>query len=155
LNRTPFDLNPDFDAQGREMVIVDSSVWIDFLNQRHTPQTHWLNGSRSLGKVCLTTLILAEVLQGIRYESRFSQAEEFFRTMPVLDSFDYALAVQAARNFRTLRGLGVTIRSTIDCLIATFCIKAGHQLLHCDSDYDAFERYLDLTVLHPPPLHVP
>jgi hypothetical protein len=75
--------------------------------------------------------------------------------MPVVDSYDYLLAVQAASNFRTLRALGVTIRSTVDCLIATFCIKAGHQLLHCDSDYDFFERHLNLTVLHPPPLPVP
>jgi hypothetical protein len=137
------------------MVIVDSSVWIDFLNRRHTPQTHWLSASRSIDTVGLTTLVLAEVLQGIRLDSRFRRAEHFFRTMPVVDSYDYLLAVQAASNFRTLRALGVTIRSTVDCLIATFCIKAGHQLLHCDSDYDFFERHLNLTVLHPPPLPVP
>ena len=136
------------------MVIVDSSVWIDFLNQRETPQTHWLSASSSLGNVGLNTLVLAEVLQGIRHDSRFRRAEQFFRTMPVVDSYDYLLAVRAADNFRTLRGLGVTIRSTIDCLIATFCIEAGHQLLHCDGDYDFFERHLNLTVLHPPPLPV-
>jgi predicted nucleic acid-binding protein len=137
------------------MVIVDSSVWIDYLNQRHTPQTHWLSASRALGEVGLTTLVLAEVLQGIRNDSRFRQAEQFFRNLPVADSVDYALAVQAASNFRTLRALGVTIRSTVDCLIATFCIETGHQLLHCDSDYDFFERHLNLAVLHPPPLQVP
>lgn len=136
------------------MVIVDSSVWIDFLNERHTPQTQWLSASRSLGKIGLTTLILAEVLQGIRHDSRFRKAEQFFRSLPVVDSCDYELAVQAARNFRTLRALGVTIRSTVDCLIATLCIEAGHQLLHCDSDYEFFERHLNLTVLHPPPLPV-
>jgi len=137
------------------MVIVDSSVWVDFLNERHTPQTHWLGASRSVGTVGLTTLILAEVLQGIRLDSRFRQAEQFFRTLQIVGSYDYSLAVQAASNFRTLRALGITIRSTVDCLIATFCIEAGHQLLHCDSDYDSFERHLNLTVLHPPPLPVP
>lgn len=137
------------------MVIVDSSVWIDFLNRRHTPQTHWLNASRGTGTIGLTTLVLAEVLQGIRLDSRFRQAEQFFSTMPAVDSIDYSLAVQAASNYRTLRALGVTIRSTVDCLIATFCIENGHELLHCDSDYDSFERHLNLTVLHPPPLVVP
>ncbi len=136
------------------MVIVDSSVWIDFLNQRHTPQTQWLSASRSLGEVGLTTLILAEVLQGIRHDSRFRRAEQFFRSLPVVDSYGYTLAVRAASNFRTLRALGVTIRSTVDCLIATLCIEAGYQLLHCDSDYDFFERHLNLTVLHPTPLPV-
>ena len=137
------------------MVIVDSSVWIDFLNERQTPQTHWLNAARSTGTVGLTTLVLAEILQGIRLDSRFRRAEQFFRNMPVVDSYGYSLAVQAASIFRTLRALGVTIRSTIDCLIATLCIEAGHQLLHCDSDYDFFERHLNLNVLHPSPLPVP
>jgi predicted nucleic acid-binding protein len=138
-----------------EMVIVDSSVWIDFLNRKHTPQTNWLSASRSLGNVGLNTIVLAEVLQGIRHDSRFNQAEQFFRNLPVMDSYDYALAVRAASNFRTLRARGITIRSTVDCLIATFCIETGHQLLHCDSDYDFFERHLNLTVLHPLPLPVP
>ena len=137
------------------MVIVDSSVWIDFLNQRHTPQTHWLSASRSIDRVGVTMLVLAEVLQGIRLDSRFRRAEQFFRTMPVVDTLNYSLAVQAASSLRTLRTLGVSVRSTVDCLIATLCIEAGHQLLHCDSDYDFFERYLNLTVLHPPPLPVP
>ncbi|MDR3774446.1 MAG: PIN domain nuclease [Terracidiphilus sp.] len=137
------------------MVIVDSSVWIDYLNRRHTPETHWLSGPSSIRAVVLPTLVLAEVLQGIRHNSRFRQAEQFFRTLPVVDSFDYSMTVQAAVNFRTLRALGVTIRSTVDCLIATFCIENGHQLLHCDGDYDYFERHLSLTVLHPPPLPVP
>jgi len=142
-------------CKASEMVIVDSSVWIDFLNQRQTPQTHWLQASRNLDRVGLTTLALAEVLQGIRHDSRFRRAERFFRALAVVDTLDYRLAVQAASNFRTLRGLGITIRSTVDCLIATFCIETGNQLLHCDGDYEFFERHLNLTVLHPPPLPVP
>jgi predicted nucleic acid-binding protein len=137
------------------MVIVDSSVWIDYLNQRRTPQTLWLGAQSGLDKAGLTTLVLAEVLQGIRHDARFRQAEQFFRTLTVVDSYEYALAVQAASNFRTLRGLGVTIRSTVDCLIATFCIETGQQLLHCDGDFDFFERHLNLHVLHPPPLPAP
>ena len=137
------------------MVIVDSSVWIDFLNQRQTPETRWLLALRNFDRVGLTTLVLAEVLQGIRHDRRFREAERFFRTMAVTETLDFPLAVQAARNFRILRSLGVTVRSTADCLIATFCIETGRQLLHCDADYELFERYLNLNVLHPPPLPVP
>jgi len=136
------------------MVIVDSSVWIDFLNQRLTPQTRWLRASRGSGTVGLTTLVLAEVLQGIRFDNRFRHAERLLQTMPVFDSLAYPLAVQAASNFRTLRAMGVTIRSTIDCLVATFCIQTGYRLLHSDSDFDYFEHHLNLPVLHPPALPV-
>jgi predicted nucleic acid-binding protein len=137
------------------MVIVDSSVWIDFLNQRLTPETHWLSAAHNLATVGLTPLVLAEVLQGIRHDGRFRQDELFFRSIRFVGSLDYSLAVHAARNFRTLRALGVTVRSTVDCLIATICIEAGHQLLHCDSDYEHFERHLRLSVLHVPPLSIP
>ena len=136
------------------MIIVDSSVWIDFLNQRLTPETYWLKAPGNLSQVGLTTLVLAEVLQGVRHDRRFRQAEQFFRTMSLVEMLEYPLAVQSASNFRTLRGLGVTIRSTVDCLIATFCIETGQQLLHCDGDYEFFERHLNLTVLHPPRLPV-
>ena len=137
------------------MIIVDSSVWIDFLNQRHTPQSRWLRASQGIASVGLTTLVLVEVLQGIRFDSRFRQADQFFRTMPIFDSFTRSLAVQAASNYRVLRGLGITVRSTVDCLLATFCIEAGHQLLHNDRDFDCFEQHLNLHVLHPPALRVP
>lgn len=136
------------------MVIVDSSVWIDFLNQRLTPETYWLKAPGNLARVGLTTLVLAEVLQGVRHDRRFRQANQFFQTLSIVETLEYPLAVQSASNFRTLRGLGVTIRSTVDCLIATFCIQTGQQLLHCDGDYEFFERHLNLTVLHPPPLPV-
>jgi hypothetical protein len=137
------------------MVIVDSSVWIDFLNQKVTPQTSWLRAPQNIGTIGLTSLALAEVLQGIRFDSRFSNAEQFFCTMPVFESTTRSLAVQAARNYRTLRRIGITIQSTIDCLIATFCIESSCQLLHRDSDFDYFEQYLNLSVLHPPALQIP
>ncbi len=137
------------------MVIVDSSVWIDFLNQKVTPQTSWLRAPQNISTVGLTSLALTEVLQGIRFDSRFSNAEQFFRPMPVFDSTTRSLAVQAAGNYRTLRSMGVTIQSTIDCLIATFCIESNCQLLHSDSDFDSFEQHLNLSVLHPPVLLIP
>lgn len=137
------------------MVIVDSSVWIDFLNQKVTPQTSWLRASQNIGTIGLTSLVLTEVLQGIRFDSRFRNAEQYFRTMPVFDSLTRTLAVRAAGNYRILRRIGITIQSTINCLIATYCIENSYQFLHSDSDFDYFEQHLHLSVLHPPALRIP
>lgn len=131
------------------MVIVDTSVWIDFLNQRKTPQTLWLLNGHGGQVVGLTTLVLVEVLQGVRWENRFRQAQMYFRSMPVFDAVSLELAIRSAENYRTLRSCGITIRSTVDCLLATFCIENGHQLLHSDVDFDHFEQLLNLGVLHP------
>ena len=131
------------------MVIVDTSVWIDFLNEKSTPETTWLRSGHDGKAIGLTTLVLTEVLQGVRFDRRFRLAESYFRQLPVFDGVSGRLALQSAQNFRILRGLGVTLRSTIDCLIATFCIENGHQLLHCDNDFKQIERHLGLRVVHP------
>jgi len=131
------------------MVIVDSSVWIDFLNRKSTPQTRWLRAAQGVEEVGLTTLVLAEVLQGIRFENRFRAVEKFFRTTQIFEALAIPICVQSARNYRTLRGLGITVRSTVDCLIATFCIESGCKLLHNDNDFAPFERHLGLNVVHP------
>ena len=131
------------------MVIVDTSVWIDFLNQRVTPETTWLRGRHRGDVVGLTTLVLAEILQGIRADTRFRQAQLYFRAMPVFDAVSHKLAERSAQNLRTLRALGFTIRSTMDCVLATFCIENGHRLLHGDRDFGPFEHHLGLAILHP------
>jgi predicted nucleic acid-binding protein len=131
------------------MIVVDSSVWIDALNRKLTPQTRWLQRPVPSTRIGIPSLVMAEVLQGIRFENRFRAAEKYLQTFSVLDIATVPLVVQAARNFRFLRNIGITVRSTIDCLIATFCIENGHQLLHCDSDFDHFERNLGLYVLRP------
>lgn len=131
------------------MIIVDSSVWIDYLNRRLTPQTRWLQAAQSIEEIGIPTLVLAEVLQGIRFENRFRDVERFFRTMQVFELIALPIGVQSARNYRTLRGHGITVRSTIDCLIATFCIESGLRLLHSDSDFEPFELHLGLDVVHP------
>ena len=131
------------------MVIVDTSVWIDFLNRRMTQQTSWLLDGHAGEALALTTLVLTEALQGIRGDSEFRKAEHYFRSMPVFEVASIRLAVASAQNFRTLRSLGITIRSTIDCLQATFCIDRGYRLLHSDRDFDAFEQHLSLQVVHP------
>jgi hypothetical protein len=135
------------------VVIVDSSVWIDYLNDKANPQTYWLEfaiGNKTIG---LSSLILCEVLQGIRDHEEALRTLDKFMEFPIFETGSVSLAVQSAENYRSLRRKGVTIRSTIDCLIATFCIENGHQLLHRDGDFDAFEEHMRLNVLHPPPLN--
>ncbi|MGA3082089.1 MAG: PIN domain nuclease [Terracidiphilus sp.] len=132
------------------MVIVDSSVWIDALNGKITPETIWLKLALDREQVGLTSLILCEVLQGIRFDRRFRETEQLFQKFPVFASMTVELAVGAAQNFRLLQRQGITVRKTIDCIIATFCIEEGHQLLHHDSDFEPFEEHLGLRVVHPP-----
>lgn len=132
------------------MVIVDTSVWIDYLNDKANPQTLWLEfaiGSKSIG---LSSLILCEVLQGFRNNNEAFRTRDMLLEFPVFETGSVGLAMQSAENYRSLRRRGVTIRSTIDCLIATFCIEDGHQLLHRDGDFDPFEEHMRLSVLHPP-----
>jgi len=97
----------------------------------------------------LTSLILCEVLQGIRSDRHFRETEERLRILPIFSALTPELASRAAQNFRTLQRLGITVRKTIDCLIATFCIEEGHQLLHHDSDFEPFEKHLALRTVHP------
>jgi predicted nucleic acid-binding protein len=132
------------------MVIVDSSVWIDYLNDRENDQSAWLESSIGHEDIGLTSLILCEVLQGIRLDRQFVELSEELMEFSVFDGVTANIAVAAAQNFRTLQRLGFTVRKTIDCLIATFCIEEGHQLLHHDSDFDPFETHLGLRVVHPP-----
>ena len=131
------------------MVIVDSSVWIDAFNGQNTPQTRWLQGGLVRGGVGLTSLILCEVLRGFRSDQEFRQTQTQLLALPVFEGMSAGLAVQAAENLRVLQRRGITVRKTIDCLIATFCIKEGHELLHRDKDFQGFENFLGLQVVHP------
>jgi len=131
------------------MVIVDASVVIDFLANRVNPQAIWLDLRIDQQRIGITSLALSEVMQGIRYEA---QAEKILRRLSRFEVSEVpseTLAIAAARNYRQLRTLGITVRSTIDCIIATFCIEENHILLHNDRDFDAFEEHLGLRVLHP------
>lgn len=129
------------------MVIVDSSVWIDYLNDTLNPQTDWLEDALGRRAVGLTNLILCEVLQGIRHARRFLFAERALLSLPVYDIAGTSIAIEAARNYHALQRRGITARKTIDCLIATFCIAEGFELLHRDRDFDHFERHLGLLVI--------
>ena len=131
------------------MVIVDSTVWVDYFNGQRNPETDWLDARLDQQRLGLTTIILAEVLQGVRGERRAAQVEKELLKLEIFEAGSAALAVEAARNYRLLRGRGRTVRKTIDVLIATFCLQAGHSLLHRDRDFDPFEDLLGLPVIHP------
>jgi predicted nucleic acid-binding protein len=131
------------------VVIVDSTVWIDYFNGQHNPETDWLDARLDQERLGLTTIILTEVLQGIRDERRAAEVQKALLELEVFEAADADLAVDAARNYRALRGRGKTVRKTIDVLIATFCLREGHSLLHRDRDFDPFEELLGLSVVHP------
>jgi predicted nucleic acid-binding protein len=99
--------------------------------------------------LALTDLILCEVLQGLRNEKASAEIARQLNAFPVFNTGGQEAAIAAARNYRFLRARGATVRKTIDCVIATHCIRHGHSLLHRDRDFDPFERYLGLDVIHP------
>lgn len=130
------------------MVIIDTTVWIDYLGGVSNPHTHWLDRELNRQRLGLTDLILCEVLQGIRTDSEFVRVRQQLGFFEVYETGGVELAVASACNYRTLRAKGLTVRKTIDCLIATFCLEHGHELLHRDRDFDAFEEHFGLRVVH-------
>ena len=131
------------------MVIVDSSVLIDFLAGRRNEQTDWLDLHLGLEPIGITSLILSEVLQGIRSDKRFAETADALSQFVLFEDVSAALAVASARNYRRLRELGVSIRNTVDTLVATFCIEEDYELLHHDRDFDFFKEHLGLRVVNP------
>ena len=131
------------------MVIVDSSVWIDFLNGVTNPETQWLDLRIDHDRMGLTTLILTEVLRGLRDDREAAAVLSELQQFEIVDAHDIALAVEAAAHYRHLRQRGQTVRKTVDLLIATYCIRDDHALLHRDRDFDVFESELGLQVVHP------
>ncbi len=128
------------------MIVVDSSVWIDYFNGRPTAEVDALSRLPT-PQLIIGDLIMAEVLQGFASESHFLGVQKVFGAVEFRQMGGRAIAIAAARNHRALRARGVTPRSTIDTIIATFCIVEDHELLHCDRDFDPFERLLGLRVL--------
>lgn len=130
------------------MVIVDTTVWIDYLRGADNPETRWLDRELQRQRLGLTDLVLCEVLQGIRERRNFDRVREDLLKFRVFETGRVDFALVAAQNYRKLRQRGHTVRRTIDCLIATFCLQHGHALLHRDRDFDAFEEALGLQVIH-------
>jgi len=131
------------------MLIVDSTVWVDYFNGVRNPQTDYLDQIADQTPILIGDLILAEVLQGFREDTDFEKARRAFGRYMQVEMINPDLAVQSARNYRLLRKKGITVRKTIDSLIATYCIENGHDLLHNDGDFDGYEEHLGLRVIHP------
>jgi predicted nucleic acid-binding protein len=131
------------------VVIVDTTVWVDYLRGVRSIETDWLNTELDRQRLGLTDISLCEVLQGVRDDAIAREVETALTKCEVFDTGGVALAREAARNYRTLRSRGHTVRKTIDCLIATFCLRGQHSLLHTDRDFDPFEELLGLSVVHP------
>ena len=127
--------------------MVDSSGWIAYLRAEDKPGVRYLRSTRRPSDILVGDLILMEVLQGARDERHATAIEKHLRGFTVVPVLNPGIAVKAAANYRLLRGRGITVRKTIDTIIATFCIENGHQLLHQDRDFSHFEKHLGLRVL--------
>ena len=129
------------------MILVDSRVWIDYFRGTVTPQTEKLDSLLGQQPLAIGDLILTEVLQGFDDERDFNGARKILTSLMVVELGGQDIAIQAAKNFRALRRLGVTVRKTIDTVIATRCIEDGYDLLHADRDFDPFARRLGLRIV--------
>ncbi len=131
------------------MILVDSSVWIDYFNGHRTWQTNLLNNLLSDVPIIMGDLILAEILQGFRSDNDYESAKSYLSDLPFRQMGGYQVAVQSSQNYRILRKKGVTVRKTIDVIIGTYCIMEEFPLLHDDRDFDPMASHLSLKVLSP------
>ncbi|MDQ6664002.1 MAG: PIN domain nuclease [Acidobacteriota bacterium] len=129
------------------MILVDSSVWIDYFKGAITAQTEMLDRLLGHEPLAIGDLILTEVLQGFAGDRDFHEAREMLTSLLVVELGGREIAIQAAKNFRALRNVGVTVRKTIGTVIATRCIESGYDLLHSDRDFEPFARHLGLCVV--------
>lgn len=129
------------------MILVDSSVWIDYFNGVQNRSTNVLD--QNLGNTLIATgdLVILEVLQGFSKERDFRTAKKLLSALPVFNLCNVDLSIQAAQNYRFLRNKGVTVRKTVDMVIATFCISHNLSLLHNDRDFTPMSKYLGLRVM--------
>ena len=131
------------------MILVDSSVWINYFNGIPTWQTDLLDNYLSNIPVIIGDLILTEILQGFKSDKDYETARDFLSVLPFCQIGGYNVAIQSARNYRVLRKSGVTVRKTIDIIIATFCIMEGLTLLHDDRDFNPMATHFSLKVATP------
>ncbi|MBL0716366.1 MAG: PIN domain nuclease [Desulfosarcina sp.] len=131
------------------MILVDSSVWINYFNGIPTWQTDLLDGYLSNIPVIIGDLILAEVLHGFRSNKDYETARDLLSALPFRQIGGYNVAIQSAQNYRILRKSGVTVRKTIDVIIGTFCIMEGLPLLHDDSDFNPMVSHFSLKTPSP------
>ncbi len=131
------------------MVIVDTSVWFDYFAGVSNAETRWLDVEMGKQRLGVTDLILCKILQETRSDREFRVLKGAMLKYEVFATGSREMAIAASENYRLLRNQGFTPRKTIDCWIATFCLREGHALLHRDRDFALFEKYLALRVIHP------
>jgi predicted nucleic acid-binding protein len=129
------------------LILVDSSVWIDYFRGKMTPQTEKLDSLLGQQLLAIGDLILTEVLQGFDDDRDFNDVRRLLTSLVVVELGGQEIASQAAKNFRALRKLGITVRKTIDTVIATRCIEDGYDLLHADRAFDPFAKHLGLRTV--------
>jgi len=129
------------------MILVDSSVWIDYFNGNKTSQTDWLDSSLGNIPIIIGDLILTEVLQGFQNDKDFKIARDILLGIPFVPMGGQVLALESAMNYRFLRKKGMTVRKTIDVIIGTFCIHHQLILLHDDRDFDPMVKFLGLEII--------
>lgn len=127
--------------------IIDTTVWIDFFRDVKTEQTDLLEAVIRRGEAALGDVILTEILQGVDSDKEFRTVKRHFSNFQIYPMIGRLNAIQSAANYRKLRSKGITVRKTVDCWIATFCIERRFPLLHNDRDFDPFEQHLKLRVL--------
>jgi predicted nucleic acid-binding protein len=131
------------------MILVDSSVWIAYFNDKRSWQTDLLDHMLSNVPIIMGDLILTEILQGFKSDKDYETAKNHLSELPFRKMGGYNVAIQSAQNYRQLRKAGVTVRKTIDIIIATFCINEGLTLLHDDHDFDPFASHFPLKTFVP------
>lgn len=129
------------------MILVDSSVWIDYFNGQNTDASEYLDSALGNEQLLIGDLILTEVLQGFKSEKDFNTAKTLLSSLEVVNLSNQHLAIKSAENFRALRKIGLTVRKTIDVVIATYCIEKNITLLQSDKDFLPFSQHLGLKVL--------
>ncbi|MBC8412139.1 MAG: PIN domain nuclease [Nitrospira sp.] len=129
------------------MIVVDSSVWIDYFNGNINKQTDWLNNALGTEPIIIGDIILAEVLQGFQSDKDFKIAKKLLLEFQYMDMVGQDIALKSVDNYRALRQRGVTVRKTIDVMIGTFCIHHKFTLLHNDKDFEPIEKHLKLKTI--------
>lgn len=130
------------------MILVDSSVWIDYFNGVICPETNLLDGFLGKESILMGDLILSEILQGFSNDKDFQEAQQLLNLLPFREMLGRDVAVRSAENYRLLHTKGVTVRKTIDVMIGTFCILNQLPLLHRDRDFDPMEKWLGLSTVY-------
>ncbi|HDQ45114.1 MAG TPA: PIN domain nuclease [bacterium] len=128
------------------MIVADTSAWIDYVRGINALHTRLLDEELAHNRIITGDLIITEFLQGFRREKDYHAAKEIMQSLEYHDFVGKKIAFRSAQNFRILQRSGITVRKTIDVLIATFCIENGFELLHNDRDFDPMEEILGLQI---------